>query len=352
MASIFERFNGLFAPSPTTGAPPSLMSRFDTPAAQIGLRMLAASGRSPVKRGFGEIAGQSILGYQSDAEQQALRKLQRDMLEAQMAKLKEPAAPEYRYEDLGNEVAIFANGKEVSRVPKGVSPDTAMREEGENLRWGSPSGNVQLQELGADRRWQLPSGNAVLSDKTTRRGQDISADTQRRGQDVQATASGKTGANRPLTEFQTRALTQVSRMENAELVLRGPDGKSGVEYTPSLTAAAAAEVPMIGNKLTSEAFQNYTQAAREWISGLLRLDSGAAVPEVEFQRYFKTYFAQPGDGAAVVKQKRAARLNASKALRDALGSIGGSSIPDAAPPAADDSGWGTVEVFADGNLPN
>lgn len=53
--------------------------------------------------------------------------------------------------------------------------------------------------------------------------------------------------------------------------------------------------------------QQYQQGARVWISGLLRYDSGAAVPEDEFDRYFTTYFAQGGDSDAVIAQKTASR---------------------------------------------
>ena len=64
----------------------------------------------------------------------------------------------------------------------------------------------------------------------------------------------------------------------------------------------------------SPEMKTYVTDARVWISGLLRYESGAAVPETEFWRYFKTYFAASGDSPAVVAQKREARKAATKDL--------------------------------------
>ena len=70
-----------------------------------------------------------------------------------------------------------------------------------------------------------------------------------------------------------------------------------------------------GNFLKSSEFQTYEAAAREWIAGLLRLDSGAAVPESEFKRYFETYFFAPGDNAKTRENKKAAREATMTALQ-------------------------------------
>jgi hypothetical protein len=85
----------------------------------------------------------------------------------------------------------------------------------------------------------------------------------------------------------------------------------------------AAAVPGVGNTgtLTSDEYNSYKQAARQWISGVLRLDSGAAVPDSEFATYFATYFPQPGEGEAIVAQKKAAREQVMQTGRMVLGDI-------------------------------
>lgn len=119
-----------------------------------------------------------------------------------------------------------------------------------------------------------------------------------------------------LAEGEQRTLSQVARMHNAETSIKSlgyaPTGAGGA------IAKWSAEVPGVGNIITSESFQAYQQAAREWISGLLRYDSGAAVPETEFSRYFNTYFPQPGDSAQTIKQKDQSRKLAAQSMEAGL----------------------------------
>ncbi len=53
--------------------------------------------------------------------------------------------------------------------------------------------------------------------------------------------------------------------------------------------------------------QSYGAAQRAFTEARLRKDSGAAIPEQEFDNDRKTYFAQPGDSATTLEQKRRAR---------------------------------------------
>lgn len=54
----------------------------------------------------------------------------------------------------------------------------------------------------------------------------------------------------------------------------------------------------------SEAMQQYMQAGQSFINAILRQESGAAVPESEFQRYLKQYLPAPGDTETTLRQKR------------------------------------------------
>jgi hypothetical protein len=153
-----------------------------------------------------------------------------------------------------------------------------------------------------------------------------------------------------------KAIGQLNRMERTEDILNSPELQG---YVPSLATTAAARVPGIGNMLVDSQFQKYTQAAREWISGLLRLDSGAAVPETEFARYFQTFFPQPGDDEAVIAQKAEARSWATNSLRGSLGDVapargapmGAPSAAPAAPAASAVHAFNTVAEAEAANLP-
>lgn len=61
------------------------------------------------------------------------------------------------------------------------------------------------------------------------------------------------------------------------------------------------------NILQSQTGQSYNQAQRAFTEARLRKDSGAAIPEQEFENDRVTYFAQPGDKKATLDQKRRAR---------------------------------------------
>lgn len=160
-------------------------------------------------------------------------------------------------------------------------------------------------------------------------------------------APGGAGGGKPLTEFQVKAMSQLSRMDRTEALLNSPEFAS---YSPALADVAVDKVPLAGNYAVSKAYQQYKQAAREWISGLLRLDSGAAVPDSEFKTYFATFFPQPGDGPETVAQKAEARAAATAALRAGLPQIAATidaSRPGAGAPAAGGAVDPRVKQYAD-----
>ena len=66
------------------------------------------------------------------------------------------------------------------------------------------------------------------------------------------------------------------------------------------------QIPLT-NWARSPEFQRLDAAKRDWISAVLRLESGAAIAASEFDNYDKAYFPQVGDSAAVLSQKRTTR---------------------------------------------
>jgi hypothetical protein len=254
--------------------------------------------------------------------------------------------PELKWQDAGNEI-VGTNpltGEVVSRVPKGVDPALRKVERadtGGQVVTYDPYTGKPVYSLN-----KSVSPDAQLSSDTTRRGQDVSASTARRGQDIGAATaeSGQavtmrgqdmtastaraTAGSKPLTEYQSKAVGQLTRMQGAEQKLQ--ELQQG-GFSPGYSDRIRDGVPVIGNLVSSPEYQQYKQAAGEFIAGILRLDSGAAVPEVEFDRYFKTYFPQPGDSEQVIAQKAESRKRATDALRTGIGDAG-KLVPDPGQP--------------------
>jgi hypothetical protein len=126
------------------------------------------------------------------------------------------------------------------------------------------------------------------------------------------------GAPKPLREFEAKAVQFNTRMVESlprvEASEKAIEEKGGVSIWDQATSSEMGK-RFGGNFLTSNEFQTYQGAAREWIAGLLRLDSGAAVPETEFVRYFSTFFYEAGDNEKTRANKRSAREATMKALQ-------------------------------------
>lgn len=124
------------------------------------------------------------------------------------------------------------------------------------------------------------------------------------------TAHGMAGK---FTETQGKANQFATRMEHAGRTLDKLD-----EQGTSLKGAALDHLPG-GNYLQSSNYQDYKQAQQEFVTALLRRESGAAIAHHEFESYSKQFFPQPGDGPEVIAQKRQARWNALNAMKSEAG---------------------------------
>lgn len=75
---------------------------------------------------------------------------------------------------------------------------------------------------------------------------------------------------------------------------------------------------MARGKISAEG-QQYQQAAMDWIRAKLRKESGAAIGKDEALQEYETYFPVYGDGPEVIEQKRQARVEADRAMRQSAG---------------------------------
>lgn len=117
-----------------------------------------------------------------------------------------------------------------------------------------------------------------------------------------------------LTEQQSKDLVYYERGAGALPIL---DKFSTALASP--TEATGSRVPLIGNYLKSDAYQQAENAGLEFLQAILRKDTGAAITPQETEEYGKVYLPRPGDGEKVLKQKEAARKRALEAIRKGLG---------------------------------
>jgi hypothetical protein len=110
------------------------------------------------------------------------------------------------------------------------------------------------------------------------------------------------GSQKPATGLEKRALNFFNRAEQADKDLEVLEGK--IQQYGLLEQGRLQYFP---NWAQTEEGQLYRQAQRAFTEARLRKDSGAAIPEQEFDNDRKTYFAQPGDSKATLEQKRRAR---------------------------------------------
>ena len=115
------------------------------------------------------------------------------------------------------------------------------------------------------------------------------------------------GSDRPQTEGQRKTAGLLSRAQAAR------------ETADSMEKSIGIRDLLAPNFLRSSNGQQYRQAAKQWIQSVLRDESGAAIGVDEEASYFETYFRQPGDSAAVLRQKQEARDAAEDAMAQKVG---------------------------------
>ena len=141
---------------------------------------------------------------------------------------------------------------------------------------------------------------------------------------------GKTGS---LTESQGNATAYGMRMREANEILEPLEkaGKTNTGLIKGVVGGTVGLIPLIGDKLEdvsgsvfnalpqvlgglSPAQQKVAQARINFITAILRKESGAAIGRDEFATAEKNYFPKPGDDDAAIAQKQQARRTAIKAM--------------------------------------
>lgn len=113
------------------------------------------------------------------------------------------------------------------------------------------------------------------------------------------------------TEVQAKAEIFGNKMELANKEISDNVGTS-------LVGKITSGLPL-GNYAQSPEYQRYKQASSNFITALLRQESGAAISKSEFERYDKEYMPQPGDTSQVLAQKAEARRIAIEGMKKGAG---------------------------------
>ena len=126
------------------------------------------------------------------------------------------------------------------------------------------------------------------------------------------------GKGQAMTESQSNATAYGMRMKEAnatleDLAKKGVLKGAVIEATPFVGGALGQALPSVLGG-TSAAQQQVNQAKSNFITAVLRKESGAVISDSEFDREDKKYFPQINDSPAVVKQKENARKLAIKAI--------------------------------------
>ena len=150
------------------------------------------------------------------------------------------------------------------------------------------------------------------------------------------------------TEFQGKSAIFGARAQESNRILNDLQGT----YSPSAINAkqSLGNVWGVGGALESGAnsilpanTQRAEQARRDFVNAVLRQESGAAIGKDEFDNASRQYFPQPGDSAAVIKQKAD---NRALQIQGLLGNAGNAPIPSRpkASQGGSTGGWAIEEV--------
>jgi hypothetical protein len=121
------------------------------------------------------------------------------------------------------------------------------------------------------------------------------------------------GPAKPFTEAQDKSNIYATRAEGALTAL-----EPVADALTSLKDTTLGGVPVLGRYGQSDQFQMAKQAGDEFLQAILRKDTGAAITPDEQSLYGDTFLPRPGDGAAVLAQKKASRARAIEALRSGM----------------------------------
>ena len=126
-----------------------------------------------------------------------------------------------------------------------------------------------------------------------------------------------------MTEMQSNANLFGTRAAESNRILQRLEGKYsplGIQFQESMVGGLPG-VSYVANKAMSPETQQAAQAQRDFVTAVLRKESGAAISASEFDNARKQYFDQPGDSLQVKAQKAQNRQTAIQGIQAAAGPL-------------------------------
>jgi hypothetical protein len=230
-----------------------------------------------------------------------------------------------------SEFVLGPDGKPMTDIAAAQAAETARsnaeREKADRARLGLEGQRVALQRQ-ADARAEYQAKQPKFDASA---GGFVYAPTAENPQGKFVAVTGIEG--KPPNEAQGNAIAFGARMDNSNRILEslekeGVTGGGGLKSFVSGTLQSlvpyqgeklAAGVESIMRPLSSEKQNNYEQAKENFITAVLRKESGASINPDEFAREDRKYFPQVGDKDSTIKQKQEARRLAINAMRQVAG---------------------------------
>ncbi len=176
--------------------------------------------------------------------------------------------------------------------------------------------NQDMEKTGAQAK--ILASLAQLKDKSTQLANSQAFDLKKLGienqnklalekvKNTDNLASGKT--SKP-TEAQSNSATFAVRAKDAG-TLADRIEKEGYDPATYSASARKTKLPIVGQYFAKDEDRSYEQAKTDFITAVLRKESGATISDPEFAREEAKYFPAPGDSAQLKAQKAASRARA------------------------------------------
>lgn len=225
-------------------------------------------------------------------------KAARDALDAQVAGEWSFVAPE----DAGNVMGWKAELATLNREGnKAIAPQDYYR--------------LKKESMAEEKRKQGKYESEMETDKSQR------ALYGAQSQLAQAGATAKENPQaKPATESQSNAALFGKRME---LAMQDMERVKQGGYDPSKVSSgigrALSKTPLVGNFLASDKLQEQKNAETNFLTAVLRKESGASISPSEFTTGEQVYFDRPGDSDSLKQQKARNRQQALEGLKAASG---------------------------------
>ena len=293
------------APVIPTATPPTgswankLVSRLNSPAAQLGLRILA-NNRPGVS--VGANLGQSYLGYQQDQAAQQQAQLQQQLMQAQIAKMQQP---QQEPDQLAMLRALQKDPSLLETYSK-MHPSGSVNGPGEldiaRALADDPNDpkqvRVQLQKI-LDRKYRDPAGEPMVPVQTPQ-GVIYMPRSQVSGRPVPQPES-----NAKPTIGEQQAAMLATRLRMAQDGLKNLDSSAA---TPGVLENIAKGIPIVGGETAANIFRSSgrRQADSMQVDALdaaLTLATGATYTPEQLQNLRKSYFPQLLDDEKTKKSK-------------------------------------------------